>query len=126
MSGAVFAEDLLCPEKQDLCVCVAGLEAICEAQRRVALNYFEDGSVEAACPPVKALLHIMAYGHYEGRTAHDPDIRAMFTRNELLASDWYKEPLFVKPQRDIALSTRHGQATNSTPARERFVHVSPP
>jgi len=29
----------------------AGVDAIVEAQRRVALNYFEDGSVEAACPP---------------------------------------------------------------------------
>jgi hypothetical protein len=28
----------------------------------VALNYFEDGSVDAACPPLKALLHIMAHG----------------------------------------------------------------
>ena len=40
-----------------------------EAQRRVALNYFEDGSVESACPPLKALLHIMAHGEFEGMGA---------------------------------------------------------
>ncbi len=28
-----------------------GVDAIVEAQQRVAMNYFEDGSVEAACPP---------------------------------------------------------------------------
>jgi hypothetical protein len=126
MPAAVFPDELLCPEKQDLTVFVAGVEAICEAQRRVALNYFEDGSVEAACPPVKALLHIMANGDYEGKSVHDPEIRAMFTRDALLESEWYKERLRVKQQRDIALWTRHVQATNSETARERLAHVSAP
>jgi hypothetical protein len=126
MPDAVFPEDLLCPEKQDLTVFVAGVEAICEAQRRVALNYFEDGSVEAACPPIKALLHIMACGTYHGKSVHDPEIRAMFSRNALLASDWYKERLLVKQQRDIALWTRNVNATNSETARARLAHVSSP
>ena len=63
---AVFPEEMLRPEKQGLELFAAGVDAIVEAQRRVALNYFEDGSVEAACPPLKALLHIMAHGEYEG------------------------------------------------------------
>ena len=46
--GAVFPEEMLRPEMQDLALFVAGVDAIVEAQRRVALNYFEDGSVEAA------------------------------------------------------------------------------
>src|SRR5580658_8079656 len=58
MPGAAFPAKLLRPEQQDLRCFSEGVEAICEAQRRVALDYFEDGSVEAACPPVKALLHI--------------------------------------------------------------------
>lgn len=107
LPGSVFPEELLRPEKQDLPNFVAGIEAICEAQRTVALNYFEDGSVEAACPPVKALLHIMAHGHYGGKTVEHPAIREMFTRNGLLASDWYAERLSTKQKRDIDLWQRH-------------------
>ena len=64
---AVFPDQMLRPEKQDLAQFAAGVDAIVETQTRVALQYFEDGSVDAACPPLKALLHIMAHGSYEGR-----------------------------------------------------------
>ena len=74
----VFSEEMLRPEKQSLELFAAGVDAIVEAQRRVALNYFEDGSVEAACPPLKALLHIMAHGEYEGMGLDDPRFRALF------------------------------------------------
>jgi hypothetical protein len=59
---AVFPEPMLRPEKQDRAQFAQGLDAIVEAQQRVALLSFEDGSVEHACQPVKALLHIMAHG----------------------------------------------------------------
>jgi phosphoenolpyruvate carboxykinase (diphosphate) len=39
---------------------VERVEAIVEPHRRVALNYFEDGSIEARCPPLRASLHLMA------------------------------------------------------------------
>ncbi|MGD0577386.1 MAG: hypothetical protein ABSC08_00505 [Bryobacteraceae bacterium] len=103
----VFTEELLRPEKQDAEAFAAGVDAIVESQRRVALNYFEDGSVEAACPPLKALLHIMAQGAYEGLGADDAGLRAMFTREHLLASEWYRERLRVKQQRDVVLWRRH-------------------
>lgn len=116
LPGAVFPEELLRPEKQDMENFVAGVEAICEAQRTVALNYFEDGSVEAACPPVRALLHIMAYGHYNGKGVDDPSVRGMFTREALLASDWYAERLVTKQVRDIALWQRHVAALEAAGA----------
>jgi hypothetical protein len=103
---AVFPDTWLRPETQDLKLFVQGVEAIVESQRRVALLYFEDGSVELACPPVRALLHIMAYGHYEGKTAEDPAIRAMFTREALLASDWYQQRLRAKQARDAGMWRR--------------------
>ncbi len=78
-----------------------------EAQTRVAQQYFEDGSVEAACPPLKALLHIMACGSYQGKGVDDPEVRGLFTREAMLASDWYRERLRVKQERDIALWKRH-------------------
>jgi hypothetical protein len=101
MPGAVFPQDLLQPELQDEASYVQGVDAIVEAQRRVALNYFEDGSIDAACPPVRALLHIMAHGHWEGKGIEEPCVRAMFTREWLLASDWYRERLRVKQRKDI-------------------------
>ncbi|MDP3687194.1 MAG: hypothetical protein Q8R64_06360, partial [Sulfurimicrobium sp.] len=104
---AVFDEAMLRPESQDLDAFVDGVENIVEAQRRVAQNYLDDGSVEDACPPLKALLHIMATGSYEGKDVGDPEIRRMFTRDALLASDWYRERLSIKQQRDMALWRRH-------------------
>ena len=126
MPAAVFPDDLLRPETQGLAVFVEGVTAICEAQRTVALNYFEDGSVEDACPPIKALLHIMAFGTYEGRGIGDPAIRDLFTRESLLASDWYKNRLIAKQTQDIKLWTAHVQATNSEAARQGLARVSSP
>ena len=105
--SAVFTEAILKPESQGLDVFVDGINNIVEAQQRVALQYLEDGSIEDACPPLQALLLIMATGKYNGMDAHHPDFRAMFTREYLLNSDWYRERLEIKQQRDIALWTRH-------------------
>jgi len=126
MPDAVFPDDLLRPERQDLATFVSGVDAICEAQRRVALHYFEDGSVEAACPPIRALLHVMAHGHYEGRDVNDPTLRGMFTRESLLASDWYRERLDVKQRRDVALWTRHVQAAGTPAASAGLARVTSP
>src|SRR5579871_132670 len=104
---AVLTEEMLRPETQDVDLFAAGVNAIVEAQTRVALQYFEDGSVEAACPPLKALLHIMARGSYDGRCVDDPEIRALFTRESLLASDWYRERLHVRQARETALWKCH-------------------
>ena len=111
--GAVFPEALLRPEKQDPGVFVLGVDAIVEAQRIVALNYFEDGSVEAACPPVKALLHIMAFGKYDGMCVKDPALRLLFRRESLLASGWYRDRLRAKQSVDIALWKRHRDAVEA-------------
>lgn len=112
----VFPDDMLRPEKQDLAQFAAGVDAIVQTQTRVARQYFEDGSVEAACPPLQALLHIMAHGSYQGMAVDAPEIRAMFTREALLASDWYRERLETKQQRDIALWTRHVSALQTAPS----------
>ena len=99
----VFDEAMLRPETQDMDAYVDGIRNITEAQERVSKAYFEDGSIDDACPPLQALLHIMATGSYQGKTAEDPAIRNMFTREYLLQSDWYRERLQIKQQRDAAL-----------------------
>mmetsp|Transcript_3836 Transcript_3836/g.5066 ORF Transcript_3836/g.5066 Transcript_3836/m.5066 type:complete len:106 (+) Transcript_3836:421-738(+) len=43
----------------------------------------------------------MAYGHYNGKFIADPEIREMFTREELISSDWYQKRLLTKQLRDI-------------------------
>lgn len=103
---AVFDEAMLKPETQDLEAFVEGIQHIVESQRQVAQGYLDDGSVEDACPPLQALLHIMACGEYEGKDLRDPEIRALFTRESLIASDWYRERLHIKQQRDIVLAER--------------------
>jgi len=110
MPNAVFPEEILRPEKQDLAMFATGIQAIVEAQRSVALNYFKDGSVEAACPPIRSLLHMMAYGEYEGMGESDPCFLKMFARESLLASGWYRDRLRAKQSVDIALWTRHTAA----------------
>ena len=115
----VFPVEMLRPELQDGAMFAAGVDAIVESQRRVAMNYFEDGSFEAACPPLRALLEIMAHGSYYGMGVEHPEVRGMFTREALLASDWYNERLRVKQQRDIALWLRHVRALEQFRAAEQ-------
>ena len=110
---SVFPEHILRPEQQALDIYVDGIRNIVETQQRVALNYFEDGSIDAACPPLKALLHVMAYGEYEGIECGDAAFRAMFTFDALKSSDWYQERLDTKQRVDIKLWERHQQYLES-------------
>jgi hypothetical protein len=100
---AVFPEDMLRPEKQNLRDFVAGVENIVAGQRKAAKVYFEDGSVKVACPPLKTLLHIMVHGEYDGLTLDATEFRALFTRESLFRSDWYGERLERQQRRDSAL-----------------------
>jgi hypothetical protein len=103
----VFTEEMLKPELQSMEDFIDGLDNIIETQRTVALNYFQDGGIDAACPPLKALLHIMAYGEHEGKNLHHPDIRALFSREAMLESEWYQARLDAKVSVDKALWERH-------------------
>ena len=105
--NAVFNEEMLKPELQGMDIFVDGINNIVEAQQWVAEMYFKDNSIEGACPPLKAILNIMAYGHYEGKTAEDPEIRQLFTREYMISSDWYRERLLNKQLSDIALWQKH-------------------
>ena len=103
---AVFNERMLKPELQGLDDYVDGINNIVEAQQKTALAYFEDGSVDAAIPPLKILLHIMAYGHFEGKDISDPELRKQFEREQAIKSDWYLERLKLKQQKDLAFCNK--------------------
>ena len=104
---AVFTEEMLRPELQDLEVFVDGMDNIVTTQQRVAQMYFDDGSAAQACPPLQALLHIMTAGQWEGKGLEHPDVRKLFHRDELLASDWYAARLAAKQKIDRRLWRRH-------------------
>jgi hypothetical protein len=103
----VFDEAYLRPETQDLEAFVDGVDNIVEAQKRVALQAFEDGSIEDACPPLRALLSIMAHGTFEGKDVQHSEIRRLFTREALATSDWYRERLVAKQCVDERLCRRN-------------------
>lgn len=103
----VFTDAMLRPETQDIESYVDGVKNITEAQQRVAMEYFTGGEIGEACPPLKALLHIMAHGEHEGMTAQSPELRQMFTREALLESDWYHARLKTQQRRDQALWQKH-------------------
>ena len=99
---------------------IDGINNICEAHQRVAQRYIDDGSIEDACPPLKALLYIMATGSFEGKGIDDPAIRAMFTRDELLKADWYQDRLRLKQVREVKLFERHVASLKDALAREGY------
>jgi len=105
--SAVLTEDILKPEIQNLTDYIDGIHNIVETQQKVAQQYIDDGSIEEACPPLKALLYIMATGTYRGKDVRADEIRGLFTKENLLASDWYRLRLKAKQNGDIALYQRH-------------------
>ncbi|MBL6922151.1 MAG: hypothetical protein ISR39_08290 [Akkermansiaceae bacterium] len=92
----VFTGDMLRPEEQSEEDFIDGIDNIVETQKKIAGNYFKDGCIDLACPPLKALLHIMVDGTYEGKTITDPEVRNLFDREAVLASDWYQARLDAK------------------------------
>jgi hypothetical protein len=103
----IFTDEMLRPETQDMAAFAEGIENICATHRRVAQSYLADGTIELACPPLRALLHIMADGHIDGMGLRDERLRTMFTREALLGSDWYEARLHAKRQADIERWDRH-------------------
>lgn len=105
--ASVFTEEMLRPELQSLEEYIDGVDHIVEVQQRCARFYFLDGSIDLAIPPLKALLHIMAEGHWEGHGLHSPEVRRLFTLESLLASEWYQARLEAQRRVDERLWRRH-------------------
>jgi hypothetical protein len=97
---AVLTEAMLRPELQDAAEFADAVDNVVATHRRVAEHYFADGSVAEACPPLRALLQVMHDGHFEGKSLDHPDLRALFDRDRVLASDWYAARLRAKQRID--------------------------
>lgn len=98
---AVFNEEMLCPEKQDMDAFVASINNLSITQRRVAEGFKKDGTYEQLCPPLKAVVDVMICGEHKGMKRSDAKFRQLFDRDVVLSSDWYKARLVEKQQRDI-------------------------
>ena len=92
---------MLKPELQGIDDFVDGINNIVETQQRIACHYFKDESVDAAIPPLKALLHIMAHGEYEGKTIVDQEVRDLFNREKVRSQGWYHDRLKAKQVQDV-------------------------
>ncbi len=104
---AVFTDEMLRPELQDMDIFADGVANIVATHQRVAESYFTDGSIALACPPLKALLEVMAHGRSaEGHGLESPELRSLFTRESVLASAWYAERLDAKQRSDEARLTQ--------------------
>jgi hypothetical protein len=117
---AVFSDDMLQPEKQGLDTFTDGLSNIVATQARVGQMYFEDRSIQAACPPLKALLNIMVHGSHDGKSLADPEIRELFTLEYLQKSDWYLDRLSTKQRQDMQLWDKHIQYLNNFLAKKGY------
>ncbi len=103
----VMSDEMLQPELQNQEDFATGVEHIVNCQNEVARAYFLDGSVEIACPPLKALLHIMVEGNYQGMTLASAEFRQQFSRESMLTSDWYQDRLRSQQQKDIEICKAH-------------------
>jgi len=99
----VFTDEMLRPELQDLGVFAESMHVMVETHRRVAQAYFDDGTIDLAVPPLRALLEIMATGlTADGLDLDHPDFRALFSRESVLASQWYADRLDAKQRGAVA------------------------
>ena len=104
---SILTDEMLRPETQDMATFADGMDNVCATHQRVAQSYFDDGTIEMACPPLRALLTIMATGEFDGMDLHSPQLREMFTREHVMTSDWYADRLRAKQQSDCSLWNRH-------------------
>lgn len=123
-ADAVFDEEMLRPELQDLDMFVASIDNLSITQKRVAEGLMTDGTIERLCPPLKALVHIMIDGTYKGKDRKDPEIRAMFTPEVVLNSDWYKERLVAKQNSDIERCAQSVAYIEDIISRKNFASTS--
>ncbi|EMD46379.1 Hypothetical protein EHI5A_126350, partial [Entamoeba histolytica KU27] len=118
MPNSVMPEDFLKPELQDLAIYADSYEYMSQTDKGIAMNYVKDGTVEGACPPLKALIYIMANGEYNGMTRESKEFREMFDPEVVLNSEWYKERLVTRQKLEVAKLNKDLAYLNKTIAEK--------
>ncbi|HVU34130.1 MAG TPA: hypothetical protein VHE61_11895 [Opitutaceae bacterium] len=122
--STLFDEELLRPELQGAGIFAEGMDNIVQAMRTAATSYFNDGSIDQAVPPLYALLHIMRDGTFKGVGPDNPEFRALFTREAMLASDWYRDRLQAQQRRDVRHWETQAQYLEKFLARANYADVA--
>ncbi|MDR1432851.1 MAG: hypothetical protein LBI61_00725 [Puniceicoccales bacterium] len=86
---AVFSDEMLRPEEQDMDIFAESMDTIVDAHRRAALLIIDGPEFEEAIPPLRALLRVAATGDCDGMALRDEKFRKMFAREAAIGSDWY-------------------------------------
>ena len=60
----------------------------------------------------------MKEGHYEGAGQSSPEVRNLFTRKSILASEWYRGRLSAKQRLDVQMWQRHVKQLETFLGRE--------
>lgn len=105
----VIPDELLMPELQDPRDAFPESIQIMEKTQRehVTAAYFGESEFEyaSACPEIQIMLSLMKDGHWNGKTANDPEIQDIYNpaklRDRVLSSSWYKERLVAQQRQDI-------------------------
>ena len=97
----LFTGEMLRPEQQDRAIFAQSMANIVDAHRRAAEIFFNDGSIEDACPPLRTLLEIMAFGDSNGLHRSSPEFRQMFDPQTLRSQEWYRARLEAFRQQQI-------------------------
>src|SRR5439155_16805111 len=74
--------------------------------------------------PLIALLHLMRDGTWQGAGAGEPGFRALFTRENLFASDWYKARLKAQQRRDVRQAETQAAYLEKLIARPNYHDVA--
>ena len=100
------------------------MENIVQAMRTAAESYFADGSIAQAVPPLRALLHVMRDGAWEGHGAAAPEFRALFEPAAVVGSDWYRARLAAQQRRDIAHWDQRADYLEKFLTRQNYAEVA--
>ncbi|HEV7278831.1 MAG TPA: hypothetical protein VGN57_01355 [Pirellulaceae bacterium] len=122
----VFDQAMLRPETQDEEAFLDGVSYIAESQRAVAQGLIDDDTIEELCPPLAALVRVMAEGSWNGLDASSPEFRALFEREAMLKSDWYRERLVAYRDRALERCRKIEERLEATRRRYAERYLRPP
>lgn len=123
-SDSTWSNDQIKPWEQNSELYVEGKKTLNRFKKEIALKYFNDGSIELASQPLKAILHMMAFDKYEFTpppandddtsrivekvvwTRESPEYRALFTSEAIFNSAEYLNAIKEARRRDVELYTQ--------------------
>lgn len=118
-SDKTWSKEEIHPWEQNKDLYVQGKETLARYKKKIALEYFNDGSIDVASEPLRAVLHMMVYDEYRFTppgaaepvvwTRESPEYRALFTGEAMLKSAEYRAALEESQRRDCLRLTEQAR-----------------